>query len=76
MWMLHKKFKRNVFQVMEKAEHLRDAGANILPAFLRLQELVRKCGSHFVFVLKIRMFYLLNFFLLCVDDKEEAEAPF
>lgn len=31
-----------MFQVMEKAEHLRDADANILPAFLRLQELVRK----------------------------------
>ncbi|CAF94704.1 unnamed protein product, partial [Tetraodon nigroviridis] len=26
--------------VMEKAEHLRDADANVLPAFLRLQELV------------------------------------
>lgn len=60
-----------MFQVMEKAEHLRDADANILPAFLRLQELVRKCSSHFVFVLKLRFF-----FLLCVDDKEEAEEPF
>lgn len=58
---------------MEKAEHLRDADANILPAFLRLQELVRKCSSHFAFVLKLRFFF---FFLLCVDDKEEAEEPF
>lgn len=31
-----------VFQVMEKAELLRDADANLLPALLRLQELVRK----------------------------------
>lgn len=29
------------FQVMEKAELLRDTDANILPAFVRLQELVR-----------------------------------
>lgn len=50
-----------MFQVMEKAEHLRDADANILPAFLRLQELVRKCSSHFYF---------------CGHDKEEAEEPF
>lgn len=31
-----------VCQVMEKAEVLRDADANLLPALLRLQELVRK----------------------------------
>lgn len=49
-----------MFQVMEKAEHLRDADANILPAFLRLQELVRKCSSHFVFVLKLRFFFALR----------------
>lgn len=42
MWMLRKNQKQNVFQVMEKAELLRDTDANILPAFLRLQELVRK----------------------------------
>lgn len=60
MWMLHTKWRRNVFQVMEKAEHLRDADANILPAFLRLQELVRKCSSHFAFVLKLRFFFFFS----------------
>lgn len=30
-----------IFQVMEKAELLRDTDANLLPALLRLQELVR-----------------------------------
>lgn len=53
---------------MEKAELLRDADANILPAFLRLQELVRQCSSSFAFVIE-----LCCSFLLCVDDKEEAE---
>lgn len=56
---------------MEKAELLRDADANILPAFLRLQELVRQCSSPFAFVIE-----LCCSILLCVDDKEEAEEPF
>lgn len=38
---------------MEKAELLRDADANILPAFLRLQELVRQCSSPFAFVIEL-----------------------
>lgn len=42
MWTSREKRRPNVFQVLEKAEQLRDADANILPAFLRLQELVRK----------------------------------
>lgn len=46
-----------MFQVMEKAEHLRDADANILPAFLRLQELVRKCSGHPMFVLNISFLF-------------------
>lgn len=33
---------------MEKAELLRDTDANLLPALLRLQELVRKCIRLFV----------------------------
>lgn len=37
-----------VFQIMEKAELLRDAEANLLPALLRLQELVRKYSLFFV----------------------------
>lgn len=33
------------FQILDKAERLRDMEANILPAFLRLQELVRICNN-------------------------------
>lgn len=33
------------FQILDKAERLRDMEANILPAFLRLQELVRICND-------------------------------
>lgn len=53
-----------MFQVMEKAEHLRDADANILPAFLRLQELVRECSSDFVFVLELSFFVFVFVFAL------------
>lgn len=31
----------DIFQVLDKAERLREMDANILPAFLRLQELVK-----------------------------------
>lgn len=41
-------FMHTCSQVMEKAEVLRDADANLLPALLRLQELVRKCSELFV----------------------------
>lgn len=40
------------FQVMEKAELLRDTDANLLPALLRLQELVRKYRVLFVLSIK------------------------
>lgn len=38
-------FMHTCSQVMEKAEVLRDADANLLPALLRLRELVRKCSE-------------------------------
>lgn len=41
-------FMHTCSQVMEKAEVLRDTDANLLPALLRLQELVRKCSELFV----------------------------
>lgn len=49
---VHEVKKGHVFQVMEKAELLRDTDANILPAFIRLQELVRKCSNPFVLSIK------------------------
>lgn len=55
-----------IFQVIEKAELLRDTDANLLPALLRLQELVRKCSK--LFVLSINWATLL--LLHCVDDEE------
>lgn len=55
-----------IFQVMEKAELLRDTDANLLPALLRLQELVRKCSKRSVLSMKWSTLFLL----LCVDDEE------
>lgn len=57
---------------MEKAELLRDADANLLPALLRLQELVRKCNKLFVYVSTEP----LLLFLHCVDDEEGLEELF
>uniref|UniRef100_A0A8P4K6Z6 Origin recognition complex, subunit 5 n=1 Tax=Dicentrarchus labrax TaxID=13489 RepID=A0A8P4K6Z6_DICLA len=42
--------KQTRYIVMEKAELLRDTDANLLPALLRLQELVRKCSNLIVTV--------------------------
>ena len=53
-----------IFQVMEKAELLRETDANVLPALLRLQELVRQRSE--LFVLSIRRSTLL--LLHCADD--------
>lgn len=58
-----------VFQIMEKAELLRDAEANLLPALLRLQELVRKCSMLFLGLLLAKA-------LCCctVDDEGKGKA--
>lgn len=62
--------KGHVFQVMEKAELLRDTDANILPAFIRLQELVRKCSNPCVLSIKWATWWWL---LLCMHEEEEGE---
>lgn len=55
-----------IFQVMEKAELLRDTDANLLPALLRLQELVRKRSKLAV----LSMWWSTLLLLLCADDEE------
>lgn len=47
------------FQVMEKAELLRDTDANLLPALLRLQELVRKCSKLFCVIYQVNHFVVV-----------------
>lgn len=54
---------------MEKAELLRDTDANLLPALLRLQELVRKCIKLFVLSIKWATSLLLH----CADDEGGLE---
>lgn len=56
-------------KVLDKAEYLRDMEANLLPGFLRLQELVSDVWIFFPYGLISR--YVLSVFSFCLLDSWE-----